>query len=189
MPNIAKHKDNIVVAAMRLFRRQGYASTGLNQILQESSAPKGSLYHYFPGGKEQLGLAAVCHAGALMLEMFESVAAEAASPQAFVEGYCQTMAGWMEESDFQSGCPIATTMLEMAPHSPKFTEAGNRVMDAWIGVVAGAIGRESSSKDAKSQAQQLIALMEGALLLARIRQSTQPIHDIAQYWEWDNRCS
>ncbi len=59
MPNIAKHKDNIVVAAMSLFRRQGYASTGLNQILQESGAPKGSLYHYFPGGKEQLGLAAV----------------------------------------------------------------------------------------------------------------------------------
>jgi hypothetical protein len=54
MANAAKHKDALVCTAMRLFRRQGYASTGLQQILSESGAPKGSLYHYFPGGKEGL---------------------------------------------------------------------------------------------------------------------------------------
>jgi len=47
------HKENLVRTAMRLFRRQGYASTGLQQILAESGAPRGSLYHYFPGGKRR----------------------------------------------------------------------------------------------------------------------------------------
>ena len=58
MANAAKHKDSLVRTAMRLFRRQGYASSGLQQILAESKAPRGSLYHYFPGGKEELGEAA-----------------------------------------------------------------------------------------------------------------------------------
>ena len=59
MGDAATSKDNLIRTAMRLFRRQGYASTGLQQIVAESGAPKGSLYHYFPAGKEALGEAAV----------------------------------------------------------------------------------------------------------------------------------
>jgi len=59
MGKAAIHKASLVRAAMRLFRRQGFASTGLQQILSASGAPKGSLYHYFPNGKEALGAAAI----------------------------------------------------------------------------------------------------------------------------------
>lgn len=47
-------RDNILRTASRLFRKQGYHATGLNQITAESGAPRGSLYYYFPGGKEEL---------------------------------------------------------------------------------------------------------------------------------------
>ena len=95
MANAAKHKDNLVRTAMRLFRRQGYASTGLQQILAESGAPKGSLYHYFPSGKEALGEAAVNLAGAMILEMLTEHAAQHREPKPFLRAYARTMAAWM----------------------------------------------------------------------------------------------
>src|SRR5262245_65389940 len=106
------HKESLVRTAMRLFRRQGYASSGLQQIVAESGAPKGSLYHYFPNGKEALGESAVVLAGGLMRETLEELAAKHREPAAFLRAYCKVMAGWMEESGFASGCPIATTLLE-----------------------------------------------------------------------------
>jgi TetR/AcrR family transcriptional regulator, lmrAB and yxaGH operons repressor len=181
MGNAAKHKDNLVRTTMRLFRRQGYASTGLQQVLAESGAPKGSLYHYFPNGKESLCEAAVHLAGDLVAELLEELASHHADPRAFVRAYCKVMAGWMQESDFRSGCPIATTMLETAPQSASITAAGARAFDRWIEVIAGVLARSGEKpRDAAARAQLVVAAMEGALLLARVRQSTKPIMDVAR---------
>lgn len=183
MANAAKHKENLVRTTMRLFRKQGYSSTGLQQVLAESGAPKGSLYHYFPNGKESLGEAAVEMAGGLVAELLNELAARHAQPTAFVGAYCKQMAAWMQESNFRSGCPIATTMLETAPQSPSITAAGVRAIDEWIGIITGVLTRAGMPKrDATTRAQLLIATMEGALLLARIRQSTRPILDVAKLY-------
>ena len=63
MPAVPKHREPITDAAVRLFRRKGYAATGLNEIVEVSGAPKGSLYHYFPEGKASIAVAAVEEAG------------------------------------------------------------------------------------------------------------------------------
>ena len=180
MGQAAVHKQNLVRSAMRLFRRQGFASTGLQQILEESGAPRGSLYHYFPSGKEALGEAAVELAGRLMRETLEELGARHAAPAAFLRAWCRTLAGWMEESDFRSGCPIATTLLETAPASPAITRAGRRALDGWVDVVAGVLTRDGRpAREARRQARLLVAAMEGALLLARVHRSTRPILDVA----------
>src|SRR5262245_17035442 len=180
MANAAQHKDNLVRTAMRLFREQGYASTGLQQILTESGAPKGSLYYYFPDGKEALGRAAVELAGELIAQMLSSLAARHKQPKAFIKAYCEVMAGWMEGSEFRSGCPIATTMLETAPHSPALTEAGARAIDRWIEIAASVFVHAGlPQRGARTRAQLLYATMQGAFLLARIRQSPRPILEIA----------
>lgn len=165
---------------MRLFREQGYASTGLQQILAESGAPKGSLYYYFPAGKEELGRAAIARAGELIAEMLaQAEAAHPSDPRGFVSRYARTMAGWMAESKFQSGCPVATTLLETTPQSPELTAAGNQVFDSWVEIIARVFTASGlSRRDAKREAQQLLATMQGALLLARVRGSTRPILDI-----------
>jgi TetR/AcrR family transcriptional repressor of lmrAB and yxaGH operons len=180
MANAAIHKDNLEHTAMRLFRTQGYASSGLQQILAESGAPKGSLYHYFPGGKEALAEAAVELAGSLVAEMLTELAARHRSPKAFVSAYCRTLAGWMEESEFRSGCPIATTMLETAPWAPEVTAAGARALDRWIEIIAEVFARDGLGvRAAATRAQLLVAAVEGALIVARVRQSTRPILDVA----------
>jgi len=181
MANAALHRENLVKTAMRLFRRQGYASTGLQQILGESGAPKGSLYHYFPAGKEELGEAAVSMAGDMIGDMLHGLAEKHADPKSFVTAYCKTMAGWMKESEFRSGCPIATTLLETAPQAPALTQKGKEIIDHWTGIIAGVFERAGVSRTiAKSDAQHLIATMEGALILARVYQSTKPILNIAK---------
>ena len=181
MANAAKHRDNLVRTAMRLFRRQGYASTGLQQIVAESGAPKGSLYHYHPSGKESLGAASVALAGAMVRDMLADLAARHRDPKAFVRAYCRTMAGWMQESGFRSGCPIATVVLETAPWSRAITAAGNRAFDGWIEVIAEVLARDGGGRvDARSRAQAIVAAMEGALILARVRRSTRPILDVAK---------
>ncbi|MGD2133355.1 MAG: TetR/AcrR family transcriptional regulator [Maricaulaceae bacterium] len=181
MSRAAQHREALVRTAMRLFRRQGYASTGLQQILAESGAPKGSLYHYFPAGKEALGEAAVDMAGDLVADLLADLADKHAAPADFYAAYCRMMAKWMKESAFRSGCPIATTLLENAPQSPGITEAGARAFDRWIDIIADVLARDGrSAKDARSHAQTLIGAMEGALLLARVRRSTRPILDVAK---------
>ena len=181
MGKAARHKEKLVRTAMRLFRRQGYASTGLQQIVVESGAPKGSLYHYFPSGKEALGEAAIVLAGGLIRELLAGLAARHREPKAFLKAYCKVMAGWMQESGFRSGCPVATTLLETAPQSPTITAAGQRAIDAWIDVVAGVLAKGGiERREAHSRAQLIIAAMEGALILSRVRRSTRPILDVAK---------
>ncbi|NNL66506.1 MAG: TetR/AcrR family transcriptional regulator [Myxococcales bacterium] len=180
MADAARHKENLVRTAMRLFRRQGYASSGLQQILSESGAPKGSLYHYFPAGKEALGEAAVILAGNEIHEMLAGLAERHRSPAPFLRAYARTMAGWMEESGFESGCPIATTLLETAPRSPRIREAGERAIEGWVEVIGGVLARAGHSRAiARRRARLVVSAMEGALILARVHRSTRPILDVA----------
>jgi TetR/AcrR family transcriptional repressor of lmrAB and yxaGH operons len=91
------------------------------------------------------------------------------------------MAGWMEESGFQSGCPIATTLLETAPRSPTITTAGGHAIDGWIEVIVGVFTNGGvPRRDARIRAQLVVSAMEGALIVARVRQSTRPILDVAK---------
>lgn len=170
----------MVQTAVRLFRRQGYASTGVQQILDVSGAPKGSLYHYFPEGKEAIGQAAVTRAGELVRETLLELAAEHASPKAFLRGYCGVMAGWMEESGYRSGCPLATTVLETTPDSPGITAAGLAAVESWIDVIASVYRRAGvPSRRARMQAQMAVASVEGALILVRLKRSKKPLLEVA----------
>ncbi len=184
---MGKAQDNreaLVRTAMRLFRRNGYANVGLQEILQESGAPRGSLYYYFPGGKEALGEAAVTMAGELIAEMLSALAARHRTPRGFVRAYCAQMADWMEESGFSSGCPIATTVLETVPDSPRIQRAGSAALDGWIAIIAGVFERAAMPRrQAVQRAQSLVAAMEGALIIARLRGSRRPITQLARTFD------
>ena len=182
MSRAALHRENLVRTAMRLFRRQGYAGTGLQQILAESRAPKGSLYHYFPGGKEELAVAALELAGHLISEELEKLAAKADNPAAFLSAYGNTLGRWMKEGGFASGSPITTVLLECAPHNEAVTAAGLKAHKDWIRIISG-VYRKAGMKaaDANEKAELAIAAFEGALILARVRQSAAPLHRVARH--------
>ncbi|MEM9406054.1 MAG: TetR/AcrR family transcriptional regulator [Acidobacteriota bacterium] len=174
-----QHRDALVRTAIRLFRRQGYARTGLNEVLRRSGAPKGSLYHYFPGGKEELGAEAVRVACGSVEQTLLGLEETCTSPAEFLRSYLQLLGGWMEASGFRDGCPVATTLLEMAPGVEPIAEAGRRGFEAWTDVMARALRSPGESDAARrAKARTVVAAVEGALLLARAEGSARPLRDV-----------
>ena len=176
-----KHRGAIVRAAAALFRRNGYAATGINEIADLAGAPKGSLYHYFPDGKDAIGEAAVRFAGKGLVVTMEKLEAEHKSAAQMIQAYCRLLAGWMAKSGFKDGCPISTTLLESAPQSERIAQAGREAFAAWGSVIARALVRDGFSR---AEAQRLstlaISAIEGALILARVEASAAPIEDVAR---------
>jgi TetR/AcrR family transcriptional repressor of lmrAB and yxaGH operons len=176
-----RHRGAIVRAAATLFRRNGYAATGINEIAEVSGAPKGSLYHYFPGGKDQIAEAAVRFAGEGVVATLEKLEQEHQSAAAMIRAYCKLLAGWMAKSGFRDGCPIATTLLESAPQSADLAAAGHEAFAGWCAVIARALVRDGFGKaEARRLSILTVASIEGALILSRVEASAQPIEEVAK---------
>ena len=169
-------RDKIVRAAAGLFRRKGYAGTGLNDVVTESGAPKGSLYHYFPGGKEELGAEAVRFAGARVADTLKALAAEHDHAGDLVRAYAGLLAGWMTKSAFRDGCPITTTLLETTPESSAIAQAGREAIGSWIRILSDALIRDGvKDSEALQLARFAISALEGALIAARVEASAEAI--------------
>ena len=174
-------RDAIVRAAATLFRRNGFAATGINEIVKVSGAPKGSLYHYFPNGKDEIAVATVRFAGNALVATLEKLEQEHKSAAALIQAYCKLLAGWMAKSGFRDGCPITTTLLETAPQSADVAAAGREAFDGWRTVIARVLIRDGFGKaEAMRLAKLAISALEGALILARIESNARPINDVAK---------
>ena len=174
-----KHRTAIIEAAARLFRRQGYAATGIHEIADLAGAPKGSLYHYFPHGKDEIGAAAVRYAGAKVADTLRELADHTASAADLVRRYGGLLKGWMAQSNFRDGCPITTTLLETAPQLEGPTAAGSEAFAAWRGIIAAALVRDGhAAAEARRLSTLVIAALEGALILARVDGDGRAIADV-----------
>ncbi len=177
----AKHRDKIVRSAAVLFRRYGYAASGTNDIVALSGAPKGSLYHYFPRGKEQIAEEVIAYAGELVRSTLARLCDEHDSPGAIVRAYGASLAGWMAESGYRDGCPISTILLEIAIEAEGVAQAGKAAFAAWEDVLATAF---EARKIPRARAVELAGLAVcswgGALVVAKAARSSQPILRVAE---------
>lgn len=176
MPAVPRHRQPIINAALTLFRRQGFARTGLNDIVDVSGAPKGSLYHYFPLGKSSIAAAAVEEAGRRVVATLEKLASECGSTGELLRAHARLLAGWMRNSGFRNGCPITTVLLELAPSERAVTDAGRKAYAARITILSRKLVEDGF---AKTRADALAVLctssLQGALIQARVERSGRPI--------------
>jgi TetR/AcrR family transcriptional repressor of lmrAB and yxaGH operons len=174
-----KHRDKIVRAAALLFRRNGYAATGMNDIVALSGAPKGSVYHYFPEGKEQIAIETIHYAASLVATTLTQLSQEYATPSDMVRAYGKLLSGWLVKSEFQDGCPITTTLLELSASSEPVAEAGRSAFASWKEIyrkkliAAGVAGQRAASL-----ATMAVTSFQGALILTKVERSSQPIVDV-----------
>lgn len=176
----AKHRQAIVDAAIRLFRQHGYAATGLNDLVRESGAPKGSMYHYFPEGKPEIALAAVEEAGRRVLKTIEEVAARTATTAELLVEHARLLAGWMEASDFSDGCPITTVLLELTPDDEKVAEAGRQAFAARLELLRDKLIEDGYDPiTAEGLAMACTNAVQGSLVMARVESSCEPIERTA----------
>lgn len=176
-----KHKGPIIDAAVTLFRRQGYAGTGLNDIVDASGAPKGSLYHYFPDGKVSIAVAAVEEAGHRVARTLEELAEDAPTTGELLVRHANQLAGWMKKSGYRDGCPITTVLLELAPRERAVSKAGRNAYDARLKILTGKLMEDGFPRPkAERLATLCISALQGALIQARVERSAAPILTAAE---------
>ncbi len=169
-------RDRIIVATNELFRRHGYNGTTLTQISEASAATIGSIYHFFPGGKEALAVAVIDATGAVYRELFESIVAEADDPATAYVNFFTGAAAVLEESDFIDPCPIGTVAREVANTSEPLREAAERAFGSWIGAAHAHLTSAGIPSDvAADLATVFVATVEGTFVLSRTQRSTSPL--------------
>jgi TetR/AcrR family transcriptional repressor of lmrAB and yxaGH operons len=152
----------------RLLRDQGYTATGRAQLLAESGASNGSLYHHFPGGMEQLAEAALEASGHAVAAVLRDVLDGAPGPAAGLAQFLDIAAGSGDEGACP-GCPIAPTALESPIISPRLRASAARCFDQWEGIIAARLRAAGWPEGSVGEtASAALALIEGALLLARV---------------------
>jgi len=172
-------RDRLVTATSELFRVSGYHATSVKEIVERAGAPFGSMYHHFPGGKEQLGAAAITTSGSAygdLIDLFfgDDVTDLVAATEAFFAGAAWTLT----ETDYADACPIATVALEVASTNDELRAATNEVFDDWVRrTTARLVQHGIATDDAPGLARVLIMLLEGAFLLCRSGRTTQPMAD------------
>ena len=129
-------RDRILDATVRLLRRQGYTATGIKQIVAEADAPLGSIYHYFPGGKEQIGAEALVRAGERTRRTIAQ-AADLPDLPAVINNFFVYNAERLRDSDYAQGCPIATVALETASDNERIRKVCEDAFHGWQATLAG----------------------------------------------------
>src|SRR5690348_3168667 len=125
-------RERIVVTTAELFRRQGYNATGIKRIVTEAQATFGSIYHFFPGGKEQLGAEVIRTAGGMYAQLIPAVFDPEPAIVTGVRLFFAGAADHLVETDYEDACPIATVALEVSSSSEPMREACADVFESWI---------------------------------------------------------
>lgn len=168
MPRPDRSRAALIDTAALLFRRQGYAATGVNQILETAEVRAGSLYHHFPNGKQELAAAVVDSAGGEIERLLRRFLDSDSSVAEIVSGWIDLLIVQLA-SDGRDGCPIEPIATESVNASQQVRAASARAFAGWSAAVAERLRVDGwPDPDAEQTALAVIALIEGALILSRI---------------------
>ena len=165
----------IVAAAAGLLDERGYHGTGINQILARAGAPRGSLYFHFPGGKDEIMVAAIAAAAFEVRAHLETTLRDGQTPVAAVASLVGLFRTLLVESDFRKGCPVSTVALELSGTDSPVSDACGQAYRVWRRAVADFLAKSLPSERADELAEILFSLVEGALLVARTTRDLGPL--------------
>ncbi len=169
-------RERLVGAMIRTLQTRGLHGAGLNDILALAQAPKGVLYHHFPGGKNALAVAAVEATVAWSCDWLDKLMAAHDHPADALRAWIARAVAGLDDSGFEIGCPMAAVALESTAADVELRAALAQGFDAIRHRIAQALVR--AGQDA-ARAQGLAALMvaayEGGLLQARVANDVAPM--------------
>lgn len=169
-------KERILDASSELFRRQGLTGTGIKQILDQAQAPFGSLYHHFPGGKDELAAETVKRAGAYYGQLVtEMLLAEPDLVSGVREAFVAAGRD-LAATGYADACPIETVALEVASTNERLRLATAEVFDSWLDGLTALMRSEGiEATQARALAHTILAALEGAFVLARAARRTDAL--------------
>jgi len=173
-------REQIIEKTCELLEMQGYHGTGLNQIVKESGSPKGSLYYYFPGGKEELAIQAIEHAGSLVLNRIRQNLALVDNPAHAIRDFIRNIAINVERSGYAKGGPITTIALETASSSEQLRAVCDQIYQDWQNAFSEKLQTVHLPERAASMSTLIIAAIEGGVILCRTSRSREPLERVAE---------
>ncbi|HEY5876586.1 MAG TPA: TetR/AcrR family transcriptional regulator [Ilumatobacteraceae bacterium] len=172
--NATRHR--IVAATTELFRQRGYNGTSLHQITTAADATTGSLYHFFPGGKDQLTAEVIATSGEAYRQLFDLIADAAVDAGSAITDVFEGAAIVLEETEFIDPCPIGTVAREVASTNDELRQITDAVFNSWISTAA---RRFESAGIEPTEAHELattaVAAIEGGFVLSRAARDAGPL--------------
>lgn len=175
-------RTRLVVATATLLQRQGYEGTSVKQILREAKATYGSLYHFFPHGKEELAAEALRFGAADFTDVLRRGLTSTDEPGEAVANCALILADTLRESDWTDGCPIAATALEIIGRSPLIQRTSDEALRQWRELISARL-QEHGLPEAKASALActILSTLEGAELLCRVSSDDAPLRFAAEH--------
>lgn len=175
-------RARLMTATAELFRRQGYNGTSLKQVTEAAGAPIGSLYHFFPGGKDDLAEAVIGSSGQAYQELFELIADAAADMATAVTDFFDAAAVVLEETGYLDACPIGTVALEVASTNDRLRSATHAVFEGWVGAATSRlVAAGLDAGQARELATTLVVAVEGGFMLSRAAQRPEPMRTAGRH--------
>jgi AcrR family transcriptional regulator len=183
MSKAQSSRERMVFSAAQLIRRYGVAATGMRDVVVHAEAPRGSLQHYFPGGKDQLMAEATRWGGQYAANRVDRFVA--ALPEPTPSALFAAMVGqWRDEfrtDGFDAGCPIAASIADCAAGNPTVRRAASDAFAGWTAAVAAALrSMRVPYRRAESLATLMISALEGAVLMARAERDVRPLDVVVE---------
>ena len=171
-------RDKILRSAQTLLAQSGLSGAGLNPLIAASGSPRGSLYHYFPQGKEQWVDEALRAYSDYFLQACSQQLAAAPTVGAGIEALLRHLARQLEKTGFSGGCPVGAVILDLDADTPDLRLSCQQIVTAWQAGLASCFTGLEPGRQAEL-AQFVVMTMEGALMLARLQQNSSPLHTAA----------
>jgi AcrR family transcriptional regulator len=173
-------RDRLTSATTVLMQRHGVAGTGIADILDTSGVTRRSIYLNFPGGKAELVAAATRAAGDQMTQALSDQIRKAD----YIGAIAQFCRDALTATDFDGGCPIVAAAFSRAS-APEAADTAAEVFDGWRELVTERLIRDGiTRRRAQSLATTIVASFEGAVMLCRTAQSTEPLEHVTRDLKW-----
>lgn len=177
-------RERIIETTAGLVHRRGFHGTSLNEVLEQSGAPRGSLYYHFPGGKEELVLEATRQGIAIVTRVLKEVLTDSSDPADGVRAFIEAAAHELRDSGYVFGCPVTPIILD-SPESSALAEVCQEALEEWQRVlVEGLSSAGIEGGRTESLATVIVCGLEGGLILARAHRDIAPLDAVAQELAW-----
>ncbi|MFE9768088.1 TetR/AcrR family transcriptional regulator [Streptomyces sp. NPDC005808] len=173
-------REKILGVAQLLLCRQGYKGTGLAQIIEESGAPRGSVYYLFPGGKEEIAVEATRIATADSVAFIDATCQAGPTARQWITAMFENCSRELQDSGFAEGMPLTTVTLDSVPGSPALSAVCREGYESLVQALQKGLEGYgvSSTEQSRGLATLLLSAWEGATILARAQQSLDPFQEI-----------
>jgi AcrR family transcriptional regulator len=178
--NPAPPRERLLETAIDLLRRSGLTGAGINGIVRESGAPKGSVYHFFPGGKPQIVDEALARHSERVLAFLDEALARGEDPAARVRSVFLAFAGRLDAARYDRSCPAGTCALDLDEGWAGLQERLGSMFDAWVELIDRRLGF-GDARRSRSFAGLMLTAIEGAYVRGRAERSSAAFREAGEW--------